>query len=827
MVHPHLEEDALLSEEGRLSAALESFWQDFIRRPTTQKTPGRQFIQGPLDELPVWVTRDDDPEHALSFTPNVFLGGLDDDNVVEIPCLHVALSGVAAPGEEGQSLAVSDHPSPARLSADAMVHVEDLGLPSPHYQLFGGGKLHLVWRIEPLRRPGKKAPDAHHHAWNQCLLSWRMAQVKLAMAFAELGADEPSSAYTARLPLPHPATPAKYLDSDAYLVDAAPELSSLRIREVSAPLNGVYDIPAWTKVRPHDKKIPLFLLGKTAWTNSKRFLEAIEPKKAGQRHPAAVTITCVLRWAGRQKEEVLDYLRKWHEKNLDVSQFPYERSQSDELEDLVEWAFDKLVPGGPTRPEPEIRGRYTAKENAIEAVFGFLQEQEATLHGWVGTQEDLAKGATVWAAEKKTGAVLTRDSLQKILPELKKRGLIAVIERVGRTWTTEWHLHPARLESEMRASAGPPEMDSEKSRKNSPGFDREKEGLASTHISQREMDMSIGRPDLGSGGGNILSLEPAPFPDVQDIKNLKLVPRPGPPVGPMRGLLGQGDSNSLEDGGDLKPSESGGVFDFASGGEAPSSEAAILDLAESSRRLGPEPPRRDEPPLPLPSPQSSWLPPALPPRLAHLHRLCGLGFSVILLRPGTKEPMRARWAPAQKRAQSASVLQEAMLREPDANLAIVCGEVSGVVAVDLDSAEALAWATENLPPTPLRSKTARGEHWFYRHPKNGPVRNRARLRGFAVDVKGDGGYVVAPGSVHPSGAVYEALGDWESVTVSALPCFESSWLLSEDEELEPGLLPGEDESSQAMRWLRKIREAAQSGNWRALRKGPRGPLEKG
>jgi hypothetical protein len=55
-----------------------------------------------------------------------------------------------------------------------------------------------------------------------------------------------------------------------------------------------------------------------------------------------------------------------------------------------------------------------------------------------------------------------------------------------------------------------------------------------------------------------------------------------------------------------------------------------------------------------------------------------------------------------------------------------------------------------------------------------PVPNRARLETgagkMAIDVRGDGGYVIAPGSVHASGQRYRFAGDW-TVTRDALPRF--------------------------------------------------------
>ena len=111
------------------------------------------------------------------------------------------------------------------------------------------------------------------------------------------------------------------------------------------------------------------------------------------------------------------------------------------------------------------------------------------------------------------------------------------------------------------------------------------------------------------------------------------------------------------------------------------------------------------------------------------------------------------------------------------NLAIVAGAVSDIVVVDCDSAEAIAWADVHLPPTPMITRTAKGEHRFYRHPGT-PIRNKARIRTddgrIAIDVRADGGYVVGPGSQHASGVTYERVGEWPPV--EELPVFDPAWL---------------------------------------------------
>lgn len=112
------------------------------------------------------------------------------------------------------------------------------------------------------------------------------------------------------------------------------------------------------------------------------------------------------------------------------------------------------------------------------------------------------------------------------------------------------------------------------------------------------------------------------------------------------------------------------------------------------------------------------------------------------------------------------------------NLAIVTGAVSGVVVIDADSPEGLRWCTKHLPYTPWQTQTSRGFHLFYRHP-GVRVGNRARLETrdgrLKVDSRGDGGFVIAPGSLHASGTWYREAGDW-TAKHEEVPRFWPGWL---------------------------------------------------
>lgn len=134
------------------------------------------------------------------------------------------------------------------------------------------------------------------------------------------------------------------------------------------------------------------------------------------------------------------------------------------------------------------------------------------------------------------------------------------------------------------------------------------------------------------------------------------------------------------------------------------------------------------------------------------------GFSVIPIQPGGKRPL-VPWAEYQSRAPTEEEIHQWWQKYPNANVGIVTGMVSGVVVIDLDPDKG---GNENgakiyeQAPTDLIVKTGRGGyHLYYRYPEDvDHIPNRVGLLP-GVDVRADGGYVVAPPSAHSSGRLYE------------------------------------------------------------------------
>ena len=133
------------------------------------------------------------------------------------------------------------------------------------------------------------------------------------------------------------------------------------------------------------------------------------------------------------------------------------------------------------------------------------------------------------------------------------------------------------------------------------------------------------------------------------------------------------------------------------------------------------------------------------------------GWAIMPIRAGTKMP-HVKWAPYVSKRPTEKEVSQWWDRWPNAGIALICGKVSGVVVVDVDPLKGGIVPDE---ATDLMSRTGgAGFHLFYACPKNVDVPNSVDLRP-GVDIRGHGGYVILPPSVHKSANVYWWLSEGE------------------------------------------------------------------
>lgn len=143
--------------------------------------------------------------------------------------------------------------------------------------------------------------------------------------------------------------------------------------------------------------------------------------------------------------------------------------------------------------------------------------------------------------------------------------------------------------------------------------------------------------------------------------------------------------------------------------------------------------------------------------------------------PDGKKPLIDKWP---DRATSNEEKIKMLWKQfPKANIGIATGGDSGIFVVDIDgdtgalSLLDLELAHGKLPAT-YRVETARGYHLYYIQPPGIETKNQASGElGNKIDIRGDGGYVVAPPSVHlVTGKIYE-------VSDARIPVVAPDWLL--------------------------------------------------
>lgn len=153
------------------------------------------------------------------------------------------------------------------------------------------------------------------------------------------------------------------------------------------------------------------------------------------------------------------------------------------------------------------------------------------------------------------------------------------------------------------------------------------------------------------------------------------------------------------------------------------------------------------------------------------------GWRVLPLKPKQKIPLLSDWT--KQATTEAQTIGGWWAQWPEANVGIATGRESGIWVLDVDprhqgdeSLHELLHVHGALPDTPVSMTGGGGLQYFFRYPAGRKLVNRANVKP-GLDVRGDGGQVVGPPSIHPSGVAYA----WDIAPHDQALADAPAWLL--------------------------------------------------
>ena len=120
---------------------------------------------------------------------------------------------------------------------------------------------------------------------------------------------------------------------------------------------------------------------------------------------------------------------------------------------------------------------------------------------------------------------------------------------------------------------------------------------------------------------------------------------------------------------------------------------------------------------------------------------------------------RVQWQHYQKELPGDGQVRTWWRRWPNASVIVVTGELSGLLVMDIDprsGGDESLLGLNPIPPTVTTITGGGGQHFWFQYPKGSGITIGSGLLP-GIDWRGEGGYVVAPPSLHMSGRPYE----WE------------------------------------------------------------------
>lgn len=161
------------------------------------------------------------------------------------------------------------------------------------------------------------------------------------------------------------------------------------------------------------------------------------------------------------------------------------------------------------------------------------------------------------------------------------------------------------------------------------------------------------------------------------------------------------------------------------------------------------------------------------------------GLSIFPTLPNDKKPA-IKWAEYQTRLATDKELETWFGEGSNYGIGIVTGKISGIVVVDVEAGGNI----NDYPLTVMTQTGGGGYHLYFKWPGI-KIKNGERVREL-TDIRGDGGFVVAPPTIHASGNRYEWLASFGETELADLP----QWVIDlqdspQSSPLVPNLSPGD------------------------------------
>lgn len=141
------------------------------------------------------------------------------------------------------------------------------------------------------------------------------------------------------------------------------------------------------------------------------------------------------------------------------------------------------------------------------------------------------------------------------------------------------------------------------------------------------------------------------------------------------------------------------------------------------------------------------------------------GWRIFPCKPRTKVPLTTKGV--KDATTDEAVIKAWWQRWPDANVAVACGDESGIYVVDVDiKPDASGWdsvADKNIPATVMQHTPGGGAHFLFKCDNADKPTNKNNFLP-AVDIRCTGYYIVLPPSIHPNGKTYkwtDGAAPWE------------------------------------------------------------------